>query len=77
MKFRIGFVSNSSSASFIIHKRHLTQDQIKQILEYDEPSDSWDMREWEDCIKGWTIMDNGGLEEFLELLGIENVYEIS
>ena len=34
MKIRNGFVSNSSSSSFIIKKDKLTKKQIKQILNY-------------------------------------------
>ena len=36
MKNRDGFVSNSSSSSFVIKKRHLTSDQISQILDFKE-----------------------------------------
>jgi hypothetical protein len=31
MKIRKGFVSNSSSSSFIIHKSYLTKTQVKEI----------------------------------------------
>jgi hypothetical protein len=34
MKIRIGFVSNSSSASFIIKKEYLTRNQIKKIKDH-------------------------------------------
>jgi len=34
MKIRNGFVSNSSSSSFTISKKHLTEKQIEQIKNY-------------------------------------------
>ena len=34
MKIRIGFVSNSSTASFVIEKQYLTEEQIKKIRNY-------------------------------------------
>jgi len=34
MKIRNGFVSNSSSSSFVIHKRNLSETQIVKILNY-------------------------------------------
>ena len=39
MKIRNGFVSNSSSSSFIIKKEKLTKDQISAILNYEEVYD--------------------------------------
>ena len=36
MKVRNGFVSNSSSSSFVIDKKYLTDEQIGKILNYHE-----------------------------------------
>lgn len=36
MKYRNGFVSNSSSSSFVIKKKHLTEEQIMKILNHME-----------------------------------------
>lgn len=65
MKTRNGFVSNSSSSSFLLLKKYLTEDQINAILKYDETdlrlgngSESWHIKEDEDVIRGFTIMDN-------------------
>ena len=73
MKIRTSFVSNSSSASFIIRKKYLTNEQIKKTLAFDE--DGWMLTERLETIEGSTIMDNGHLEDFLKELEIENVYE--
>ena len=72
MKVRTGFVSNSSSASFVLDKRYLTPNEIDRILAYnDNPShekwrDSWRIEEDEDFVRGDTIMDNGYLFEFIK-----------
>ena len=34
MKYRNGFVSNSSSSSFIIHESSLTQKQVEELNQY-------------------------------------------
>jgi len=36
MKIRIGFVSNSSSSSFVVSKKHLSLDQINKIKKHIE-----------------------------------------
>ncbi len=38
MNYRIGFISNSSSSSFVIDKKGLTKEQVKQIEEWVEES---------------------------------------
>ena len=62
---RNGFISNSSSSSFILLKKYLTEDQINAIVEYDEVdlikdngSESWHIKEEDDIIRGSTFMDN-------------------
>lgn len=63
MKTRKGFVSNSSSSSFIILKDALTREQIVSLINFcSQPvgiyRDSWDVYESEHYISGHTVMYN-------------------
>jgi hypothetical protein len=84
MKIRLGFVSNSSSSSFIIGKSKLTVFQLEQIKNhmeiakvlnidtyYDEWN-RWDITEEDDYIKGFTNMDNFDMETFLRKIGVKD-----
>jgi hypothetical protein len=80
MKIRAGFVSNSSSSSFVISKDNLTGKQIKLIKahsikgkEFGIPygdSDPWSIAEDDDYIKGSTWMDNFDMSEYLSKIGV-------
>jgi hypothetical protein len=85
MKIRQGFVSNSSSSSFIIGKSKLSLWQIDLIYNHIEVAkarfpqivwcnrdDEWNILETVDYIKGETSMDNFDMEKFLWLIGINN-----
>ena len=86
MKKRLGFVSNSSSSSFIISKKDLTADQVEAIKDietcvrdnedlqgeyYEGDSTGWHIINGENSIEGWTSMDNYNIEIFLDYVGVE------
>ncbi len=85
MKIRNGFVSNSSSSSFIINKKDITEkqfDNIKNHLKYSQKmefesakysgkSDEWGIRDEGENIVGETYMDNFDMCSFLKDIGVE------
>jgi hypothetical protein len=81
MKNRHGFVSNSSSSSFVIRKEDISEKQIRMISNHVEESedmldmysdDGWGIEEDEFIIKGSTSMDNFDMSEFLNRIGVPN-----
>ena len=87
MKIRLGFVSNSSSSSFVINKSDLTDEQIYKINNYfkivSESSEKerhrigWDETRWrigesENYITGKTEMDNFDMWFYLTDIGISD-----
>jgi len=87
VKTRNGFVSNSSSSSFVIRKEHLTKKQIEKIINHtyhakqmsgssEEYSrygwyEQWRIDDREDVIYGYTSMDNFNMYNFLEDIGVD------
>ena len=82
MKVRRGFVTNSSSSSFIIAKKYLTKNQILAIrnhkllgeklgIDY-STTDYWNIEENDDFITGDTYMDNFSMKDFLEKIGVDS-----
>jgi hypothetical protein len=82
MKTRTGFVSNSSSASFIIGLSDLTGKQLYQITHHEEvakemPHDfgwarpHWDIDTTNDYVRGHASMDNFDMWKFLEVIGVD------
>lgn len=84
VKKRSGFVSNSSSSSFVIKKDDLTSLQIEKIknhieegknLELDtmyfvDDDDKWNITETSHEIKGSCFMDNFDMSEFFDKIGV-------
>ena len=78
MKIRFGFVSNSSSSSFVASIDKLGKKNMNKIIKYidsAENEDGWEYKidEEKGLFTGYTFMDNGGLGEFLIKTGINKV----
>jgi hypothetical protein len=63
MKIRNGFVSNSSSSSFVIPKNNIDVDQKKEIFKLENMGFS--VFETNAFIIGKTSMDNVGIKDYL------------
>lgn len=86
MKIKSDFVTNSSSACFIILRKHLTDFQIKAILHHLEFGaamkmvrgvnfyldwyDEWEITLTKKDIRGEITMDNFDILKYLELIGV-------
>ncbi len=92
MKIRLGFVSNSSSACYVIPKKILSEEQISQIenhIEYSkehfpqipwaEKGQEWDIVETDEDITASTVMNNFDIYDFFIAIGIKEediTYEV-
>ena len=81
MKIRAGFVSNSSSSSFTIRKDCLNTLQVAAIKQHvlmgeqlglssADDSNEWSISEDDGHIKGFAIMDNFDMSEYLSVIGV-------
>jgi len=71
MKTRSGFVSNSSSSSFIINREHISDFQIDKLEQHEKVCgkyDAWTIQINNDFVIGKTDMDNFDMDEYLEYI---------
>lgn len=78
MKIRIGFVSNSSSASFVVKLADITDEQLVGLMQttyqYGESKyrgDGWNVWIFGNEVHASTTMDNGDMGEWMEILGVD------
>ena len=81
MKIRNGFVSNSSSSSFIVNKVHLSDFQVWLIKNHIEAAktlpglgqsylEAWEIEETDSSITGHTTMTNFDMGQFMRNIGV-------
>jgi hypothetical protein len=81
MKIRTDFVTNSSSSSFVISTKHLTNDQILKLQRFAEVAEELDLEYCEEAycwhievdgseVTGSTSMDNFDARDLFHAIGI-------
>jgi hypothetical protein len=84
VKIRTGYVSNSSSSSFVINKQDITAEQRDLIFNHakiayilfpadfhpNDVLDEWGIKEDDISVSGFTAMDNFNMERFMERIGV-------
>jgi hypothetical protein len=79
MKIRTGFVSNSSSASFVASLHVLTEAEKQAIMNYctdpEQNEDGWTVHEEKEAglLTGSTNMDNGAFSDWCEKQGLNKI----
>lgn len=76
MKIRNGFVSNSSSSSFVVKKAYLSEHQLDMIRNHHEiaDDDAWTITETDTTISGSTWMDNFSMFQHMKKIGVYMKY---
>lgn len=85
MKIRNGFVSNSSSSSFVVMKSNLTPSQIEVCKDFHEQCksyypdraddiDGWIVSEDDYSFRFYTVMDNFSATEFITKIGVQSCH---
>jgi hypothetical protein len=83
MKVRNGFVSNSSTSSFVIALSEVTSEQLEKVknhikegkklgIEYAELENEWNIEVSNGLVYGFTAMDNFDMLEYLEKVGVSD-----
>lgn len=80
MKIRDGFVSNSSSSSFVINKNDITALQKDLIINHMDEAEKygidsynwpWHITDTGQMLEGYTDMDNFDMQEFMRRIGVD------
>lgn len=80
MKIRQGFVSNSSSSSFVVSLRDLTHTQLDKLMNHrkwgkkykiEYADDEWELFIKEGMLWGATLMANFNMSQLMEKIGVD------
>lgn len=88
MKTRQGFVSNSSSSSFVISLDGMSASQLNKIENhihfsrkipapedcswYNREDNAWEITVDDDMVRGYTFMNNFNMRHFLNCIGVSD-----